>query len=94
MLPLVARPASFCRAPGRSRGKAQAAVGPGRARPRKQLEPLRQRGEAAWHEVESEIELRNPAGYKKAFDLMRVLKMLERDELALNRRGIPKGSIF
>jgi hypothetical protein len=42
----------------------------------KQLEPLRQRGEAAWHEVESEIELRNPAGYKKAFDLLRDLKML------------------
>ena len=43
---------------------------------RKQLEPLRQRGEAAWHEVESGIELRNPAGYKKAFDLLRDLKML------------------
>lgn len=42
----------------------------------KQLAPLRQRGEAVWHEVESEIALRNPAGYQKACTLLRDLKML------------------
>lgn len=42
----------------------------------KKLDPLRQRGEAVWPEVESEIELRNPAGYKKALHLLRDLKAL------------------
>ena len=42
----------------------------------KQLDPLRQRGEAVWNEVESEIELRNRTGYNKAFDLLRDLKRL------------------
>ncbi len=43
---------------------------------RKQLDPLRRRGEAAWREVESEIALRNPAGYEKACTLLHGLKML------------------
>ena len=42
----------------------------------KQLDPLRQRGEAAWQEVESGIELRNRAGYSKAMGLLRDLEML------------------
>jgi hypothetical protein len=42
----------------------------------KKLEPLRQRGEAAWHEVESGIELRNRAGYRIAIDLLLDLKTL------------------
>lgn len=42
----------------------------------KKLEPLRQRGETAWQEVESGIELRNRAGYRKAIDLLHNLKVL------------------
>lgn len=55
----------------------------------KQLESLRQRGEAVWDEIESNIALRLPARYDKACKLLRDLKTLaelDRASEEFNRR--------
>jgi hypothetical protein len=43
---------------------------------RKRLEALRQKGEAVWHEIETEIVRRNPAGYDHACSLLGDLKAI------------------
>ncbi len=43
---------------------------------RKRLEALRQKGEAVWHEIETEIVRRNPAGYDRACSLLGDLKVI------------------
>lgn len=43
---------------------------------RKHLEALRRKGEAVWHEIETEIVRRNPAGYDRACSLLRDLRVL------------------
>jgi hypothetical protein len=57
-----------------ARLKREAAVAE-RAR-HKRLEALRQRGKAIWHEIETEIVRRNPAGYDRARSLLSDLKMI------------------
>lgn len=53
----------------------KAAAAEDRAR-RQRIDALRQRGAAAWQQVETEINRRNPAGYKTAHGLLLDLKML------------------
>ncbi len=43
---------------------------------RGRLDALRRRGEAVWHEIETEIERRNPKGYDRATSLLADLKVL------------------
>jgi hypothetical protein len=46
------------------------------AKLRKRLEPLQQKGQAVWDEIEAEIVRRDSPGYNKARDLLRDLKQL------------------
>jgi hypothetical protein len=47
---------------------------------RVRLDSLKRRGSAVWHQIETEIERRNPAGYESAMGLLRDLQVLAEEE--------------
>ncbi len=54
---------------------------------KRRLDALAARGEAAWREVESMIELRNPSGYEKALALLIDLRDLARNQSRADEFG-------